>query len=153
MALIFFSSFLILPPPPPSRGEGEVQELGGGGGGRPSPVPCLVRQWGARVSAGSTAPWLREVESRVARRRARSTRVPRLRRGAGPLSCLGSVSGVRAPAGRELNTFGDPEVRGRCGGWRGSAQGFGVPRLFVAVWSQPRTTSGGLISPFIFWCL
>lgn len=69
----FFFSFFILLPPSPRRGGGVGKR---GRRGRLSPVCWLVRQWGVRVSVGSTAPWLREVESRVARRRAQSTRVP-----------------------------------------------------------------------------
>lgn len=128
MGLVFFFLFFHFASPLHGEGGGVGKR---GRRGRLSPVCWLVRQWGVRVSVGSTAPWLREVESRVARRRAQSTRVPphpRLCRGAGQLSCPVAASGVRAPAGRELNTFGDLEVRWLCGvGGGGARRGLGSP--------------------------
>lgn len=112
----------------------------------------LVKQWGVRVSVGSTAPWLREVESRVARRRARSTRVPPALQRGWTAVLPGRGFGVRAPAERELSTFGDLEVRRLCGVGSGGGAGVWGPQAFRG-YLVSTANHLGWSHLSIFWCL
>jgi hypothetical protein len=126
--IFFFSSFA---PPPPRRGGGRIERAEG------APAACaLADKAVGRAGLGGqhrpAAPW-----SWIPRGPLQGPVHSRPRALWRDWTALLRVtaSGVPASAGRNLSTFGDlEEVRGCCGGGWGSAQGFGVPRLFIAVW-------------------